>query len=47
MMSEEQRTLLQKEVISDSNDWGFIRKLAGGSMLLGAVVFTLLYTLLR
>ena len=46
-MSEEQNTLLHKEVIRDSNDWSFIRKLAGGSMLIGAVVFTLLYTLLR
>jgi hypothetical protein len=47
MMSEEQKVLLHQEVIRDSNDWGFIKKLAVVSMVVGAIVFTLIYALLR
>jgi hypothetical protein len=46
-MSEEQKAFLHQEVIRDSNDWGFIKKLAVVSMVVGAIVFTLIYSLLR
>lgn len=47
MMNEEKRELLHREVIRDSNDWSFIAKISACSLILGAVVFTLLYSLLR
>ena len=46
--NETEKEFLLKEIVrKDSNDWQFIRRLAGCSLILGAIVFTLLYALLN